>query len=677
MSFIEIALEGQEKDSMEHPCEEDGKILLSTVVRLFSRARGLKYKSKESTKWRSLRVTDGFVISPEVVGWGSNVYFPLFLEESPTSDISSPSTQIPRPDTSSPSTQIPRPNISRENSNSSFGGNSSPSTQMQLETSRPVFSRENGNSSFGGNSFPTRTSSHTEKKKTCSPYLLGQCKIKNCKDVHNPNTLRKFQALKGRPKFSRENSNSSFGSNSTIGSRSSGMSAKNWLPAERDCSYFLKDKCTRKQCDFKHDMDRYRQVKSLPKKPNTRKPKHWQDRPPTASSSPTHSDQPSVNSSHTRTAVLYTVMETNTDDQVISSNNLPLLGMALDSVQPIVTQMVDKQTNFAESEEEDSILFIDVEVNGNENMECINDVDNLELTIDSETTALEAHNLNIVDDPAAQEDLNQVQEQDPELSVMQGTDRPLEEDEQPQEEEVQEGNEERQKEEQAAPSASHKLRGPAMPHARHHTQRNAKAFQDNPFLMSLPTHTFDTNMILADKMLIGLEPCWNLQPSTCYYDWVYWRESELRSGIRDGKTQAEREECKVWLHSVGLLGDNTIRLPAPNQDYRWIVVPVPIEEKYPEDKAKDNKAIAKANKAIPGSGYDPELTLSTNLHEKEIRSISELIIRVVCKSQCKASFTRHGKNNIKCNHCSLLFKSGVEPYAMWFHLLWKHNFSCM
>lgn len=68
------------EEPVELPTEEDGTLLLSTLVAQFPGACGLKYRCKESQGMRGIRLADGKLHPPED-GWKGNLYCCVFPKE--------------------------------------------------------------------------------------------------------------------------------------------------------------------------------------------------------------------------------------------------------------------------------------------------------------------------------------------------------------------------------------------------------------------------------------------------------------------------------------------------------------------------------------------------------------------------------------------------------------------
>lgn len=75
MSFVKIA-EEEGDEPMELPIEEDGSLLLTTLMGQFPGACGLKYRNPESLAWRGIRLSDTKLFGPVELsgGWGTQIY---------------------------------------------------------------------------------------------------------------------------------------------------------------------------------------------------------------------------------------------------------------------------------------------------------------------------------------------------------------------------------------------------------------------------------------------------------------------------------------------------------------------------------------------------------------------------------------------------------------------------
>lgn len=69
--YIKIA-ESEDSEFMEFPKEEDGSMLLSTILTQFPNAIGIKYKGS-SGAWRAIKEIDNVLAAPKG-GWGDKVY---------------------------------------------------------------------------------------------------------------------------------------------------------------------------------------------------------------------------------------------------------------------------------------------------------------------------------------------------------------------------------------------------------------------------------------------------------------------------------------------------------------------------------------------------------------------------------------------------------------------------
>lgn len=74
--YIQVA-EDENEEPIEVPTEDDGALLLTTLVAQFPGACGLKYRNPETCGMRGVRLTDGRLHPPDE-GWGNLVYISVF-----------------------------------------------------------------------------------------------------------------------------------------------------------------------------------------------------------------------------------------------------------------------------------------------------------------------------------------------------------------------------------------------------------------------------------------------------------------------------------------------------------------------------------------------------------------------------------------------------------------------
>lgn len=79
--FIQV-LEDVNDEPIEIPSEDDGTLLLTTLMAQFPSACGLKYKS-ETGAYRGIRLADGVLYPPDGL-WGNHQYIAVF----PKSELS-------------------------------------------------------------------------------------------------------------------------------------------------------------------------------------------------------------------------------------------------------------------------------------------------------------------------------------------------------------------------------------------------------------------------------------------------------------------------------------------------------------------------------------------------------------------------------------------------------------
>lgn len=77
MSMYLQVSEEEGDEPIELPTEEDGTLLLSTLVAQYPGTCGLKFRNPESQSLRGVRLLDGRLHPPEN-GWGSHVYYCVF-----------------------------------------------------------------------------------------------------------------------------------------------------------------------------------------------------------------------------------------------------------------------------------------------------------------------------------------------------------------------------------------------------------------------------------------------------------------------------------------------------------------------------------------------------------------------------------------------------------------------
>ena len=74
--FILVA-DDENEEPIELPIEEDGTVLLSTVVAQFAGASGLRYRNPETNAWRGLRLADGRLYPADTI-WANHTYFIVY-----------------------------------------------------------------------------------------------------------------------------------------------------------------------------------------------------------------------------------------------------------------------------------------------------------------------------------------------------------------------------------------------------------------------------------------------------------------------------------------------------------------------------------------------------------------------------------------------------------------------
>lgn len=74
--YIQVA-EDENEEPIEVPSEDDGTLLLTTLVAQFPGACGLKYRNNETGTMRGIRLTDGRLHPPDG-HWASYIYYAVF-----------------------------------------------------------------------------------------------------------------------------------------------------------------------------------------------------------------------------------------------------------------------------------------------------------------------------------------------------------------------------------------------------------------------------------------------------------------------------------------------------------------------------------------------------------------------------------------------------------------------
>lgn len=80
-TYIRVSEDEDESNAVEIPCEEDGTLLLSSLVAQFPGACGLKYRHPETRSVRGIRLSDGKLHPPNDAGWKKHLYFCVFPKE--------------------------------------------------------------------------------------------------------------------------------------------------------------------------------------------------------------------------------------------------------------------------------------------------------------------------------------------------------------------------------------------------------------------------------------------------------------------------------------------------------------------------------------------------------------------------------------------------------------------
>jgi len=80
MSRFVLVTEEENDEAMELPIEDDGTLLMSTLVAQFPNACGLRFRNPESNAWRGIRVSDDRLFPPED-SWSNYTYFTVCPKE--------------------------------------------------------------------------------------------------------------------------------------------------------------------------------------------------------------------------------------------------------------------------------------------------------------------------------------------------------------------------------------------------------------------------------------------------------------------------------------------------------------------------------------------------------------------------------------------------------------------
>ena len=75
--YIQVA-EEETDEPIELPVEDDGTVLLSTLLAQFPGACGMKYRNPETGGFRGLRLVENRIHPPPDGIWGSHVYVSVF-----------------------------------------------------------------------------------------------------------------------------------------------------------------------------------------------------------------------------------------------------------------------------------------------------------------------------------------------------------------------------------------------------------------------------------------------------------------------------------------------------------------------------------------------------------------------------------------------------------------------
>jgi len=75
--YIQVA-EEENEEPIELPVEDDGTVLLSTLLAQFPGACGMKYRNPETGGFRGLRLVENRIHPPPEGIWGNNIYVAVF-----------------------------------------------------------------------------------------------------------------------------------------------------------------------------------------------------------------------------------------------------------------------------------------------------------------------------------------------------------------------------------------------------------------------------------------------------------------------------------------------------------------------------------------------------------------------------------------------------------------------
>lgn len=75
-AYIQVA-EEENDEPMELPVEEDGSLLITTLMAQFPGACGLKFRNPDTGALRGIRLADGKLHPPDGL-WGGYVYVAVF-----------------------------------------------------------------------------------------------------------------------------------------------------------------------------------------------------------------------------------------------------------------------------------------------------------------------------------------------------------------------------------------------------------------------------------------------------------------------------------------------------------------------------------------------------------------------------------------------------------------------
>jgi TAR DNA-binding protein 43 len=77
MNQYVLVADEENEEPIELPVEDDGTVLLTTLVAQFAGASGLRYRNPETNTWRGVRLAEGRLFPPEA-SWSNHTYFTVY-----------------------------------------------------------------------------------------------------------------------------------------------------------------------------------------------------------------------------------------------------------------------------------------------------------------------------------------------------------------------------------------------------------------------------------------------------------------------------------------------------------------------------------------------------------------------------------------------------------------------